>query len=147
MFLTPSGEPFFGGTYFPKVGRDGLLSFTFILQKVTETWRDKRADIIRQNTEVLNILSNLDKHTRSEETLNEKPILQATMALNDMTDRNLGGFKGAPNFPIRWKHFLFWPKALARKTKIYWRGFAKRLKKWRPAAFMTTSAAGFFAIA
>ena len=72
MFLTPSGEPFFGGTYFPKVGRDGLLSFTFILQKVTETWRDKRADIIRQNTEVLNILSNLDKHKTHPQRRNIK---------------------------------------------------------------------------
>ena len=31
VFLTPDGRPFFGGTYFPKVARGGMLSFTELL--------------------------------------------------------------------------------------------------------------------
>ena len=144
MFLTPSGEPFFGGTYFPKVGRDGLLSFTFILQKVTETWRDKRADIIRQNTEVLNILSNLDKHTRSEETLNEKPILQATMALNDMTDRNLGGFKGAPKFPHPVETFFILAEGARAQNKNLLAGVCQTLEKMAAGGIYDHIGGGFF---
>ena len=68
------------------------------------------------------------------------------MALNDMTDRNLGGFKGAPKFPHPVETFFILPKALARKTKIYWRGFAKRLKNGGPAAFMDHIGGGVFSL-
>ncbi|HWI14003.1 MAG TPA: thioredoxin domain-containing protein, partial [Burkholderiales bacterium] len=42
VFLTPSGEPFFGGTYYPPETRHGLPSFTQILTAVAEAWRDRR---------------------------------------------------------------------------------------------------------
>src|SRR5213592_4449107 len=47
VFLTPTGEPFFGGTYYPPEPRHGLPSFKQLLQAVTEAWHDRRADIER----------------------------------------------------------------------------------------------------
>src|SRR5581483_7428669 len=35
MFLTPDGEPFYGGTYFPPQDRHGLPSFTRVLTAAT----------------------------------------------------------------------------------------------------------------
>ena len=99
MFLTPVGEPFFGGTYFPKNKRGELPSFQFILNKVIDVWRDKRAEIEQQNSEVLSVLASMDKHPHSEDTFSEYAICQAVTFLDDMSDPNFGGFKGAPKFP------------------------------------------------
>ena len=38
--LTPDGEPFFGGTYFPPEPRHGMPSFTQVLHAIAEAWRD-----------------------------------------------------------------------------------------------------------
>ena len=45
VFLTPEGEPFFGGTYFPPEPRHGLASFSEVLRAVADAWRERRADI------------------------------------------------------------------------------------------------------
>ncbi len=38
VFLTPSGEPFFGGTYFPPEPRHGMPAFKQVLLAVAEAW-------------------------------------------------------------------------------------------------------------
>src|SRR6266496_2030126 len=48
VFLTPAGEPFFGGTYFPPEPRHGLPSFRQILLSVSQAYREQHADIVRQ---------------------------------------------------------------------------------------------------
>jgi uncharacterized protein YyaL (SSP411 family) len=45
MFCTPSGEPFWGGTYFPYPARYGRPSFVDVLRGVAQAWRDKPQDI------------------------------------------------------------------------------------------------------
>src|SRR6186713_33048 len=45
VFLTPLGEPFFGGTYYPPAPRHGLPSFRQVLEAVAEAWRDRREDV------------------------------------------------------------------------------------------------------
>src|SRR6266571_3527142 len=45
VFLTPAGEPFFGGTYFPPEPRHGLPSFKQVLLGVAEAWRDQRGAV------------------------------------------------------------------------------------------------------
>ena len=42
VFLTPEGEPFFGGTYFPPLPRYGMPSFGQVLQSVAAAWRNDR---------------------------------------------------------------------------------------------------------
>lgn len=44
-FLTPSLEPFFGGTYFPPVGAHGRPSFTTVLRRIAEVWQQQKGDI------------------------------------------------------------------------------------------------------
>src|SRR6476661_2635982 len=52
VFLTPEGEPFLGGTYFPPAPRHGLPSFPQVLVAVSELYRDRRSEVT-QRTEVL----------------------------------------------------------------------------------------------
>src|SRR3978361_1606908 len=45
MFLTPAGEPFFGGTYWPPEPRFGRPSFPQVLASVINAWRTKREGV------------------------------------------------------------------------------------------------------
>ncbi len=48
VFLTPEGEPFFGGTYYPPEPRHGLPSFRQLLVAVSDAYRERRDDVKRQ---------------------------------------------------------------------------------------------------
>src|SRR5919199_874086 len=48
VFLTPEGEPFLGGTYFPPEPRHGLPSFRQVLVAVSDAYRERRGDVVRQ---------------------------------------------------------------------------------------------------
>jgi len=41
-FLTPEGEVFYGGTYFPPDGKYGRPGFRTVLESVLEAWRERR---------------------------------------------------------------------------------------------------------
>jgi uncharacterized protein YyaL (SSP411 family) len=47
VFLTPDGEPFYGGTYFPPEDRHGMPGFPRILRSVADVWESKRGDVAR----------------------------------------------------------------------------------------------------
>ena len=47
VFLTPAGEPFYGGTYYPPEPRHGLPSFRQVLEAIAEAWRERRDDVAR----------------------------------------------------------------------------------------------------
>src|SRR5688500_18687272 len=57
MFLMPDGTPFYGGTYFPKEPRYGMLAFKDILTQVETAYRSKRDDIVKQNQALMDALS------------------------------------------------------------------------------------------
>src|SRR5260370_42038758 len=52
VFLTPEGEPFYGGTYFPPEDRQGMPGFPRVLTAIANAFRTQPADI-RQNVERL----------------------------------------------------------------------------------------------
>ncbi len=52
MFLTPDGEPFWGGTYFPPEDRYGRPAFVSVLNTVARVYRDE-PDKVRNNAEAL----------------------------------------------------------------------------------------------
>jgi uncharacterized protein len=48
VFLLPSGEPFFGGTYYPPEPRHGLPAFRQVLVAIDEAYRTQREDVAKQ---------------------------------------------------------------------------------------------------
>src|SRR5262245_42846962 len=52
MFLTPAGEPVWGGTYFPKAARFGRPAFVDVLREVSRLFREEPAKI-GQNRDAL----------------------------------------------------------------------------------------------
>src|SRR6476661_2393769 len=52
MFLTPQGEPVWGGTYFPKEARYGRAAFTDVLREISRLFREEHGRIA-QNRDAL----------------------------------------------------------------------------------------------
>lgn len=52
MFLTPSGEPFWGGTYFPPEPRYGRVGLPQVLESLSQIWREDRGKV-HENTRAL----------------------------------------------------------------------------------------------
>ena len=103
MFLTPAGVPFYGGTYFPKSPRYGLPGFTELLQRIAQTYREKRGDIETQNASLLEALAST-LPTRSiarnlAADFDAQPLAELRAQLGESFDARYGGFGGAPKFP------------------------------------------------
>jgi uncharacterized protein YyaL (SSP411 family) len=66
VFLTPAGEPFFGGTYFPPEPRHGMPAFKQVLLAVAEAWESQRDEVGASS-------ANLVAHIRSGSQLEPSP--------------------------------------------------------------------------
>src|SRR5436305_5518118 len=53
VFLLPTGEPFFGGTYFPPAPRHGLPSFQQLLDAVAKAYAERRDDVARSAAQLV----------------------------------------------------------------------------------------------
>jgi uncharacterized protein YyaL (SSP411 family) len=99
VFMTADGRPFFGGTYFPKSSRGGMMSFTDLCRRIDEVWRTRRADIDEQAnalTEALGRSTEVSGATEYE----ARAILDAGLTeLRKVHDPRWGGFGSAPKFP------------------------------------------------
>jgi uncharacterized protein YyaL (SSP411 family) len=98
MFLTPSGEPFWGGTYFPPVARFGRPGFPDVLRAVAKVWSDDPARV-RQNVAVLTDGLNDLSRAPGSGTLSLEMLDQAAAKIAAMVDPVHGGLGGAPKFP------------------------------------------------
>ncbi|HEY2387310.1 MAG TPA: thioredoxin domain-containing protein [Candidatus Binatia bacterium] len=106
MFLTPAGEPFFGGTYFPPVDRHGMPGFPRVLAGVAQAYREKR-DQVRESVEQLR--GGLQKNELPPATadLPADLAVAAARALTRHYDADHGGIGGAPKFPNTMVFSLF----------------------------------------
>ena len=98
-FLTPEGEPFFAGTYFPKEPSHGMPSFRQVLAGVAEAWRERRTDLVEQGRRVVDAISRAGSLASSQEPLTAALTSQAMAELRRSFDATWGGFGGAPKFP------------------------------------------------
>jgi uncharacterized protein YyaL (SSP411 family) len=99
VFLTPAGEPFYGGTYFPPEPRHGLPSFRQVLSAVAEAWRDRRDDVGRQAVALVRGLERETTAQPSRDPLTSSLLGDAVRGLRESFDPVWGGFGGAPKFP------------------------------------------------
>ncbi len=99
VFLTPGGEPFFGGTYFPPAPRHGLPSFRQVLDAVASAYRERRADVGRSAAQLVEAIRSSGDAPASAEPLTDAMLSEATRGLERVFDHERGGFGGAPKFP------------------------------------------------
>jgi uncharacterized protein len=99
VFLTPDGEPFFGGTYFPPAPRHGLPSFRQVLSAAAQAYRERRAEVGRSAAQLVEAVRESSTLAPSNEPLTESIISEAVRGLARSFDPEWGGFGGAPKFP------------------------------------------------
>ncbi len=99
VFLTPAGEPFFGGTYYPPEPRHGLPAFRQLLVAIAEAYRERRDDVAKQAATLVEALQRSAQTTPSREPLTESVLAEAERVLRAQFDPRWGGFGHAPKFP------------------------------------------------
>ena len=98
VVITPDGEPFFAGTYFPDRPRQGQPAFRQVLEALTTAWRDRR-------DEVSSVAADVSRHLQQEVRLAgqgslDEPLLDAAVeSMSQDFDRTRSGFGTAPKFP------------------------------------------------
>jgi uncharacterized protein YyaL (SSP411 family) len=99
VFLTPSGEPFFGGTYFPPEPRHGLPSFRQVLEALADAWRDRREEVTRSAAQLVEAVRHSSALRPSTEPLTESLLTAAVRGLRQVFEPAFGGWGRAPKFP------------------------------------------------
>ena len=97
-FLTPAGEVFYGGTYFPPDSAHGRPGFRAVLESVLDAYRSRRGQVQSQAEAVRRVVSDdLDEAAPGEPSLQMLEDAVAQMA--KVFDPVNGGFGRSPKFP------------------------------------------------
>ncbi len=93
VFCTPTGEPFYGGTYYP---RD---SFVQLMNAVHDAWLHRR-DELQQNVDALVETIGRTAEIAPAASIDVPTLITNTLnTLSSSFDSQWGGFGGAPKFP------------------------------------------------
>jgi len=106
VWLSPEGQPFFGGTYFPPVDAYGRPGFPTVLNSLARAWREDE-DNVRQSAG--SSLGAIERYAAVENTQTEEGNWQAIIeacfgSLRAQYDEEWGGFGGPPKFPRPVQH-------------------------------------------
>ena len=98
MFLTPQGEPFWGGTYFPPDQRWGRPAFPQVLAAISEAYASKRDDVAKNVGVLREALQRLGRPQQGGAIARQQLDPIAERLLRE-TDQIHGGIGTAPKFP------------------------------------------------
>ncbi|MFQ5959315.1 MAG: thioredoxin domain-containing protein, partial [Alphaproteobacteria bacterium] len=107
MFLTPEGEPFWGGTYFPPSGRYGRPGFQDVLRAVHKVYTSEPEKVEKNRAALVEALQALSR----KEAGGAIPLAlgdQVAELLLQEVDPVWGGIGGAPKFPQTMVLELLW---------------------------------------
>ena len=101
VFLTPEGQPFYGGTYFPNEDRHGLPGFTRLLEAIDDAWRSRRDELLDQAGRLAEALARSGDlpGAGDDAGLGVEVLDRGAAQLAVQFDGRFGGFGGAPKFP------------------------------------------------
>ena len=113
MFLTPDGEPFYGGTYWPPASRFGRPAFRQVLASVSQAWTTKRDGVLSNGAAVAAHLRE-SAAPRPPGALSDDRLTAAGEALLRLLDPIHGGIGHAPKFPNAPIFRFFWSEYFRR---------------------------------
>jgi hypothetical protein len=99
VFLTPEGQPFLGGTYFPPTPRHGLPAFRQVLEHVDQLWREERSKVSQASKSLQEQLNRQSGNASQPSNIQPETLNQAVMALAQAYDWQGGGWGRVPKFP------------------------------------------------
>lgn len=93
VFLTPTGQPFYGGTYYPRA------TFVQLMNAVDDAWKNRREEL-QQNVEALVEAIGRTAHIEPATSIDVNSLVSlAVNGLQKNFDSQWGGFGSAPKFP------------------------------------------------
>jgi uncharacterized protein YyaL (SSP411 family) len=111
MFLTPGGEPIWGGTYFPKSSRYGKPAFVDVLREISRLFREEPQKIEHNRIALMERLAGKARPPGIV-TLGNAELDNAARQLGGIIDPVNGGTRGAPKFPQTALFELLWRAGL-----------------------------------
>ena len=110
MFLNPEGEPFWGGTYFPREPRFGRPGFQDVLKHIHGAYINEPENVRKNQTNMVEALRKMADNNPGED-ISEQQIENIGQMLLREVDPRHGGIGGAPKFPqvpildILWRNY------------------------------------------
>jgi len=98
-FLTPTGKPFFGGTYFPPDDRPGHVGIKKILKSVSSAYHHNINEITKYTEKLTETIQKMQKETHYKETIQDDILTEAMQAFANSFDPKYGGIGYQPKFP------------------------------------------------
>ncbi len=98
MFLTPEGEPFWGGTYFPPTPRFGRPGFPEVLRRLAAIFASEQDKVGKNVTAIRAALQQM-AYPNPGGAISPTAVVTAAERLQGNFDPVNGGLSGAPKFP------------------------------------------------
>jgi uncharacterized protein len=116
MFLTPEGEPFWGGTYFPPTPRYGRPGFRDVLAAIAAAYKDDPEKVQKNVAAIRDALKQMAA-PQGGTTLPPDLARRAAERLAQEVDPSWGGIGGAPKFPQAPIFMLLWRAGKANRNE------------------------------
>ena len=99
VFLTPEGNPYYGGTYFPPEDRGGMPGFPRLLTAASQAYHTNKGEIARVTRQLAEQMGRTGQMPRGFTPLTTEVMHSAYSQLATQFDHLNGGFGNAPKFP------------------------------------------------
>jgi uncharacterized protein len=99
VWLTPSLQPFYGGTYFPPASKWGRPGFIDILKEIARAWEEDRARIETSAESITERLRELGRDGGGRPVPEPGGLDEGVRQFATAFDPRRGGFGDAPKFP------------------------------------------------
>ncbi len=98
MFLTPKGEPFWGGTYFPNTARYGRPAFADVLREVERVYRQEPQSVTHNSSALMERLA-ATARPAGRVVIGRAELDKIAARLAGLINSVNGGLGEAPKFP------------------------------------------------
>ena len=101
VFCLPNGEPFWGGTFFPKEDTgQGIAPWPQVLIRISEHYKNHREELVENSSNVIkNLIHANHSDSSGTDSWSPKFLIQASNKLCTLHDDEFGGFTQSPKFP------------------------------------------------
>lgn len=103
VFVTPEGQAFYAGTYWPPTPAGQSPSFVQVLEAVTDAWSSRRAEV-EETARAVSAALREQAESLAGPVGDSRPCIDRLDAAVDelvaYEDGEFGGFGGAPKFPV-----------------------------------------------
>jgi uncharacterized protein YyaL (SSP411 family) len=146
-FLTPSGQPYFGGTYIPRDDRYGRPGIARVLTALAQVWRERREEALETASSAMAAIEHNESFNGrglgSENALTLGLVDKLVSSILTRFDPLNGGFGSQPKFPHPAALDLLLQVAMNRENPLAGRAFTTTLEKMAQGGVYDQLAGGF----